>query len=91
MIGPQGQRLIELRGPVFAILPRPGVHQVKAEVIKGAAGQFQCRQRLVDAVLSPQRQQGIGAQALDPQRQAIDPGGPVAGEAVCIGAGRVGL
>ena len=59
----EGQRLIELVGPVVAILPWPGVHQVKAEVVEGGAGQFERGERFVDAVLSPQREQGIGSGA----------------------------
>ena len=91
MIGGEGERLGQLRLPGRRALPRPRIDEIERGARKRRAGEREGGAGFRRAVPASERLEVGVVQRLKPDRDAVDAGGAIIGEAAGIGAGRVGL
>jgi hypothetical protein len=89
MLRPHGQRLGQFFGPGFDRLFGPRVDQ-----IEGGAGKYRAREPdrfngLGPVVAAPEKAERPVVKRLDPDRQAVDSGGPEIPEAPGLNGGRI--
>src|SRR3712207_2552648 len=91
MAGRKRDGLPKLLAPLLQRLTGPGIDQIEARSRENGLREPDRRDRFLDRVQPPEFGKGPGPQRLDAERDAVDPCGTVAFEALGLDAGRVGL
>ena len=91
VVGGERQRLAEFRRPALRGLAGTGIDQVEGETGEGRARRLDRLPRGRDVVQAPEGAEVVVVERLDAERDAVDPGGAVAAEALRLDARGIGL
>ena len=89
MIGRVARARAELILPGPARLPLSRIDQVERDAREMALGERERGERFIGAVLAAERLEAVIVERLHPEREPVDAGGAVAGEALGLDAGRI--